>query len=389
LIKGTIEKKWLNYLYVLSVTLSGSLFVWVSRPYWNQVALVSCILVFALILFYGVFNFRKSLISLRWWAAAVIIGCLMIIVNLSFIYVTFSPEINHQENMANQVVVMSRENLSQLNKGMKSMRRNADPAILEEVQDNLSGWQKSLEENQGRLLLYISGSNLINMKNEIDKIRVSKEDYSLLSQTDLGKSRQVMFQCKEALEKWQMLLQQEYKSKLEWQQTPYLPIFIENKLCGIWSSRYGTVPSGGNTLIDPYVSLNSAIAFVRYFPRAMQIGLFSPFPTEWLKTGNTPAYTIGKRISGGMMILFYICIAFFIWSLWEYRKSLEFWIIVIYSILGLLVYTYTYANVGTLSRLRYGFFMIIVGIGFAFAVQKIMSRPRMWRKWHSGSDRHG
>jgi len=182
----------------------------------------------------------------------------------------------------------------------------------------------------------------------------------------------LLFQWEKELKKGQILLEQMSKSIFEWARTPFLPDFIENKLYGVWCYRMGVVGTGGNTVIDRYISLNSAGAFIRYFPRVLQVGFLSPFPSEWFRPGSTPATTIGKRNIGGVMVLFYICLAFFIWALWEYRKSLEFWIITLNSAFGTIVFTYVYSNVGSLSRMRYGFYMVIIGMGFAFVLQKLI-----------------
>ena len=259
-----------------------------------------------------------------------------------------------------------------MTKAADTAETKAIAARLEKIHKELTRRQILQDALYNNLFQYTSESKLMTMKNEVKKREVPEENYGRLSLADLGKRLQALLQWEKELKKSQIVLEQTSKSIFAWARTPYLPDFIENKLYGVWCYRKGTAGSGGNTLIDRYVSLNSAGAFIRYFPRALQIGFLSPFPSEWFRTGSTPATTIGKKIMGSIMILFYICLAFFIWSLWEYRKSLEFWIITLHSTFGIIVFTYVYANVGTLSRLRYGFYMVIIGIGFAFAIQKII-----------------
>ncbi|NQU52189.1 MAG: hypothetical protein HQ522_06575, partial [Bacteroidetes bacterium] len=245
-------------------------------------------------------------------------------------------------------------------------------AKLKKIHNDLTRRQIAQDAMQNKLLQYTPGSNLVAMKNEVKKMEVPEENNERLSWADLEKRLQALFQCEKELEKSQIVLEQTSKSIFEWARTPYLPDFIENKLYGVWGYRGGAVRTGGNTVIDRYISLNSAGAFIRYFPRALQVGFLSPFPSEWFRTGSTPATNIGKKIMGGIMILFYICLAFFIRGIWEYRKNIEFWIITFHSTFGLIVFTYVYPNVGTLSRMRYGFYMVIMGIGFAFAIQKLI-----------------
>ena len=425
-------------------------------------ALVSCILIFALVLFYWIFNFRKLSFSLRWLITAVVAGCIMILVQPPFLDSTFTlPDIKPQgkavkspasltlNEIEKEIVLMekaatkakavdthfapdikkiqSKENIKIQKKAAKSpksfahieiekeiiflkkdMSADTDTAEtkaadmikvaetakaiavkLKKIHNDLTQRQILQDALYNNLFQYTSESKLMTMKNEVKNREVLEENYGRLSLANLGKRLQALLQWEKELKKSQIVLEQTSKSIFEWARTPYLPDFIENKLYGVWCYRKGAVGAGGNTVIDPYISLNSAGAFIRYFPRAMQVGFLSPFPSEWFRTGSTPATNIGKKIMGGIMILFYICLAFFIWSLWEYRKSLEFWIITLHSTFGIIVFTYVYANVGTLSRLRYGFYMVIIGIGFAFAIQKIIELRQKFVLMNGNNNQQG
>jgi hypothetical protein len=164
----------------------------------------------------------------------------------------------------------------------------------------------------------------------------------------------------------------EIKNILRWKDTPFLPEYMERTLYTLWRYRHGSQGSGGKTVIDANLRLDSAGAFFFYLPRAFQVAFLSPFPSLWMGTGNTNSTTIGRKIVGAITFFFYGCLGFFIWCAWENRKILQFWVIAIYATFGLLVFTYAYANVGILSRMRYGFYMVIIGIGFAFAIVKLI-----------------
>ena len=254
---------------------------------------------------------------------------------------------------------------------------NVPVVKLEKIQEDLTRLQITQDALHNNLVHYLSGAgdmanHLITIRNQVKKIEVSEENWRQMSWSDSEKRIQALLQWGKALKKRQATLDQTRTSIFEWVRTPFLPDFIENKLYGVWRYRGGAVCTGGNTVIDSYVSLNSAGAFICYFPRALQVGFLSPFPSEWFRAGSTPATTIGRRIMGGVMIFFYICLPFFIWCTWSYRKNLEFWVITFNCTFGLIVFTYVYPNVGSLSRMRYGFYMVIIGIGFAFAIQKLI-----------------
>ncbi|MBU4185006.1 MAG: hypothetical protein KKC23_02175, partial [Proteobacteria bacterium] len=386
LIKGVMQKKWQNISYAFILTFSGSFLIWAPRPYWNQVALVSCILCFALILFYWVLNFRKPFFSLSWLIVTVVTGCFMILAQLPFTNTPFTQDIKSQENIKRQeeaassqmnlslieiekemipmkesaakakAVAKAQESLAliEIEKEMVSMKESAAKAKikaedttkvmsmtkaaatikaedttkvmsksiaarLEKIHNDLSRRQTEQDAWYNALLAFTPESNLMTLKYKVKKMEVPEENYGRLSLADLEERFQALFQWEKELKERNMVLQQKRELMLEWVRTSFLPDFIENKLYSVWRYRTNVVRTGGNTVIDPYISLNSAGAFIPYFPRALQIGFLSPFPSEWFRTGSTPATTIGKRAIGGVMIFFYICLAFFIWGLWEYR----------------------------------------------------------------------
>ena len=393
LIKGVMQRKWHNLFYTLILTLFGSIIFWASRPYWNQVSSVACILSFIFILSYWVFNFRKSSLSIFWLAAAALTGCVMVLIQLSFPNTAYTTKLAVQENtekVAESVHSKKSPELIEIENIIILLGKNTNtpasttaaapapatatasaPSRILKIQKDLAQRQIVLENLHSELMRFTHDRDLMTMKNIVKKRQASLEKNGWLFPVGLKKLLLLAQRDKE-LNKWQFMLQQKNESLFKWRRTPYLATFIETKLYSLWLARKGSVETGGNTVIDKYIVLNSVGAFIRYFPRALQIGLLSPFPSEWFRPGSTPATAIAKKVVGVIMVLFYIFLAFFIWGLWEYRKSLEFWIIIIHSVFGIIVFTYTYANVGTLMRMRYGFYMVIVGIGFAFAVQKFL-----------------
>ncbi len=83
-----------------------------------------------------------------------------------------------------------------------------------------------------------------------------------------------------------------------WSVTDGLPPWIDHKLFTMHQRRVGAINAGGNTLIDRDILL-LASEFLWYFPRALQVGLFSPFPEFWSGNGITPAMTIARKLMGG------------------------------------------------------------------------------------------
>ena len=286
LFKTVKANKWQGFLSSFLVNGLGLFCILIARPYWIQVALVACLILYMIILLSWTPFLLRNYLHAPHHIAAVFLGCLMLILQFLLVQEIYSAP-------------------------------SPSP---------------SMEASHRR------------------SVGLSIEEQFLQRQTMPG---------------------QDFQAK-EWVNSPFIPKFIETKLYGLSSVRKALSSLGGNTLIDPEAQLISTGSYLMYFPRAVQIGLLSPFPSLWTGTGSTPAMTLARNIMGIVTCFSYVCLVFFIWSLWANRKSMELWLIVLYSTFGLVVFTYAYCNIGTLLRLRYGFFMMITGIGFAFAVQKLI-----------------
>ena len=380
LIKGLIQKRRVYFLYSLLLTIAGSLGIWVSRPYWNQVAIVACFLLFAVIVIYVLIHAKDYHPS--WLLTTIVTGCLMIGIQVPFMFL--GAEWNAQSQAAvekEKQQITKQEKLFETNQIKEKwwiikQEKLFNVNQIKEILHHIAAFHVYLEGKHQDLFQYKSGENINAIRADVEKKKVNQVNFEQLSKEEKKEYLHDLMIWHEGLMEWYKALNEKRSNVLNWQQTPYLPSFIDNKLYGLWVYRLGTAGAAGNTSIDRYTSLNSFVAFVKYLPRAMQIGFLSPFPSEWFRQGSTPASTLGKRMIGGMMILFYTCLLFFIWCLCENRSNLLFWIITLYSTFGLIVFTYVYANVGTLSRLRYGFYMVIVCSGFAFAIEKIMKRGK-------------
>ena len=163
-----------------------------------------------------------------------------------------------------------------------------------------------------------------------------------------------------------------------WVRTQWLPETIDRKLYQLSGARLGASGSGGNTLIDAKVQFQSAKGFLDYFPRALQVGLLSPMPEFWGGKGSSPANTLARKVVGVVTAVFYVCLIGLLVGLFVFRQNPWLWIILIFCLLGIVVFTYTYPNVGTLIRYRYGFYMPLISFGAAVFVEQALK----WSKSH-------
>lgn len=163
----------------------------------------------------------------------------------------------------------------------------------------------------------------------------------------------------------------------QWRRTEGVSTIVENKLLQLASVRHGVIKSGGKSLVDADVELESVADFFAYLPRAAQLGILSPLPELWTGEGSTAAATSARKIVGAATSVFYVFLAFLALRLTVLLRRLEFVLIFVFCISAILVYGFTYPNIGTLLRFRYGFYMLIIGFGAAAAFE---SATGWWAK---------
>lgn len=126
--------------------------------------------------------------------------------------------------------------------------------------------------------------------------------------------------------------------------------------------------------IDTDVHFKSRADVIRYLPRAAAIGLFAPFPNMWFAPGLLVGRT-GRWISGFEMLLTYLIEALALVGLWQKRKQLCVWLLTLSSILGVTALGLIVINIGSVYRLRYAFWILLVIMGAGGAMHLV---SRLW-----------
>lgn len=205
----------------------------------------------------------------------------------------------------------------------------------------------------------ISGNKVENPSGLVveNELNLSAEDYSPASAVDELK--------------W------EIKKCPDWVNSKYLPDRINQlilKILIVRSGYYDNVYLNAASTVDREKCITSPREFFEYFPRAMQLGLFSPFPNDWaLKTQEKNAY----RSVAAVEMLFSYCSFFgLLLFMWRYFRKLKFFIMSTYCISMILIYSIVTPNIGALYRMRFGFFIIFVGMGFAFIYKNFHPRKQ-------------
>lgn len=140
---------------------------------------------------------------------------------------------------------------------------------------------------------------------------------------------------------------------------------IANLVCRLDQARLGFAGqhhAGSN--VDMEVRFRSLSDVADYVPRALQIGLFAPFPEMWSAQGVMPGAGMMRRIAGAEMLVAYVLLAGV--CLWFIGKRLPRevgLVIVVQAAIPLLILALVVCNVGTLYRMRYGYWHILLGLG--------------------------
>jgi hypothetical protein len=144
-------------------------------------------------------------------------------------------------------------------------------------------------------------------------------------------------------------------------------------------------PEAGSN-IDTDVELNSSKDLVRYFPRAMAIGLFSPFPNMWFSRGAQVGLA-GRLLAGAEMLGLYIIEGLALACVLFQRRRLPVWLILATVMIGVTALGYVVVNISTVYRMRYAFTMLLIVLGAKglFEIRSFLAARRPERtQWMVG-----
>jgi len=145
--------------------------------------------------------------------------------------------------------------------------------------------------------------------------------------------------------------------------------FIANNVIKINLARTGFIMANhavdAKSAIDNNINFNTLSDVISYIPRALQIVFLSPFPTDWFKQGTFESNTLMRRITGVEMLGVYFSLIFLPFAAFYWRKQIEFWLVILFCTILLLLLGLIINNIGTLCRFRYGLLMTIVALGVA------------------------
>lgn len=173
-----------------------------------------------------------------------------------------------------------------------------------------------------------------------------------------------------------------------WHSVNWLPSRIDDPLRRLAGAREHFIRdySHGRTAIDTDVNFRHVVDMVAYTPRAVQVGLFSPFPHQWLPHPEAEPVRNAYRVLGGAeMAVLYLVLPFLLYAGWCWWRRPAFWILLVPALAWVMVYAYTVPVVGSLVRYRFPGYVILVALAVAGLCQAVLHwRARTRRNATSG-----
>jgi len=141
---------------------------------------------------------------------------------------------------------------------------------------------------------------------------------------------------------------------------------LEKLFSSVIISRRDIINDGGISL-DPHSSEElSGSNFVFELFRSLQRGLFSPLPDLWFQEGKSGFYALGKKIFIFISPLSWFCLAGVACGLFTktWHKNLLF--VFSFCVISIWFISFVVPNVGTMMRLRYGFYGFLLAAGASY-----------------------
>ena len=145
-----------------------------------------------------------------------------------------------------------------------------------------------------------------------------------------------------------------------------------------FNKAYENRASSSNIDID--VEFASIVDVGLYLPRAAVIGFFAPFPNMWFAPVDG-AGRVRRMLAALETLSMYLIEVLMIFGLWSGRRHLPVWLLFLTAAIGVVALGMVVANIGTLYRMRYAFWILLIIIGMEGA----QVFPRYLGRWRKTS----
>src|SRR5712692_2212135 len=141
-------------------------------------------------------------------------------------------------------------------------------------------------------------------------------------------------------------------------------------------------PDAGS-LLDSDRDFKSVNDLLTYIPRAMEIGLWAPFPNSWISAGRRVG-NAGKLLASGETFFIYLCQVLAVWAVMREPRRLAFWFLLAIATWGVTALALVVPDVGALYRLRYAFWVMVIVMAMTVVdklLASVVERRRMRQQY--------
>lgn len=150
-----------------------------------------------------------------------------------------------------------------------------------------------------------------------------------------------------------------------WIKTSWMPGGVDKIAEVLAIRRNGMLAADGKSSIFPEVRLHSIYDIARFIPMAFSAGILAPFPQHWTGKGTTELYGLARKVLGILTVFGWFCILGIISSSKKYGRNSSWWFLILAGLSGCMILGMVFSNLGTLVRVRYGLYMLLISLGFA------------------------
>lgn len=127
-------------------------------------------------------------------------------------------------------------------------------------------------------------------------------------------------------------------------------------------TRFAASYSEGGSGLDSNVEFKDFKDLVSYLPRALEIGLWAPFPNMWMAAGRRVG-NAGRLLSGTETLIIYLCELMALFAILRAPRDMALWLLLSITTFGVTTLALVVTNIGTLYRFRYTFSILLIVLG--------------------------
>ncbi|HEX6715716.1 MAG TPA: hypothetical protein VF088_01320 [Pyrinomonadaceae bacterium] len=142
-------------------------------------------------------------------------------------------------------------------------------------------------------------------------------------------------------------------------------------------SRFAASYADSGSLLDANAEFRNSSELIRYTPRAMEVGLWAPFPYMWVSAGRRVG-NIGKLLSGIETLAIYFLQLLAVAAIVREPRRLALWFVIAVIVFGVTALAFVVPNVGAIYRFRYVLWMLLVVAAMTGLNALITARQLQW-----------